>query len=126
MGRNSLRIMIFALAATALALSGTTAASAEQQSFIPQSEVTKRDARGRVQVMETRTSRGTCMAEITYTELPRIYVVVISRTRLQNLGYLQINNGTEGNLTNEVLMENFHKAISEHCLPLIVPEYVRS
>ncbi len=88
-----------------------------------QFEVTKKDSRGRVQVMEARTDRGGCIAEIVYEGLPQIYVVVISRTRLQNLGHLLIRDGTEDNLTNEVLMENFHKAINEHCLPLIVPGY---
>ena len=90
-----------------------------------QFEVTKKDSRGRVQVMEARTDRGGCIAEIVYEGLPQIYVVVISRTRLQNLGHLLIRDGTEDNLTNEVLMENFHKAIGEHCLPLIVPGYDR-
>lgn len=124
--KNAL-LKIIVLSTALFVSSGLTAAcSAEQGHPFIQSEVTKRDARGRVQVMETRTGKGTCIAEITYDGRPRIYVVVISRTMIRNLGHLLIRDGTEDNLVDEVLMSNFNKAIKEHCLHLIVPGYVQS
>jgi len=99
--------------------------SAESEwSSILQSNVTKRDSRGRVEVMEVHAISGTCIAQITYDETPRVYIVVASRTRLQNLGYLQINDGTENGLSDTVLMRVFNKAIREFCLPLIDQGYV--
>lgn len=90
-----------------------------------QTEVTQRDLRGRVKVLETRAGGGVCIAEVTYEEATRIHVVVVSRALLKNLGYLQINDGTESGLSNKVLMENFNKAI-RHCLPFIIPGYVET
>jgi hypothetical protein len=99
--------------------------SAESEwSSILQSNVTKRDSQGRVEVMEVHAISGTCIAQITYDETPRVYIVVASRTRLQNLGYLQINDGTENGLSDTVLMRIFNKAIREFCLPLIDQGYV--
>lgn len=89
-----------------------------------QNEVTKRDSRGRVEVMETRASDGTCIAQVIYERgVPAIHVLVISRTRLQNLGSLYITGGTEDEISDATLMEKFYKAIGEHCLPLIIKGY---
>ena len=116
-----------ALLAAVLLISADTVKvfSAESEwSSILQSNVTKRDSRGRVEVMEVHAISGTCIAQITYDETPRVYIVVASRTRLQNLGYLQINDGTENGLSDTVLMRVFNKAIREFCLPLIDQGYV--
>jgi hypothetical protein len=98
--------------------------SAEPLTSPVQSEVTKRDSRGRVEAMETRASDGTCMAQVVYDHgVPNIHVLVISRTRLENLGALQIVSETEAGISDTVLMEKFDKAIGEHCLPLIIDGY---
>lgn len=103
-----------------LLMMAATASAAEL--FVPvQSEVTKRDVQGRVEVMETRAGDGTCMAQVLYKEsVPQIHVLVISRKRIQNLGYLQINDATEEGVSDEVLMRNFEKAIREQCLKYII------
>lgn len=99
-----------------------TIIGAEPKSLI-RSEVVKRDSRGRVEVMEVRAENGMCMAQITYDKVPRIHVLVASSGRLRNLGYLQINDGTEDGLSDETVMKNFNNAINTHCLPLIIPGY---
>ena len=89
-----------------------------------QSEVTKRDSRGRVEVMETRASDGTCIAQVIYEHgMPTIHVLVISRTRLRNLGYRQVLDGTEEGTSDAVLMRNIDEVIREQCLPLIIKGY---
>ena len=85
------------------------------------SEVLARDARGRVKVFQVFGERGSCMAEAVYDfDRPRIYVVVISpQEGIRNIGYLQINDGTEAGLGDAALLRNFHKVMRERCLPLI-------
>lgn len=98
--------------------------SAEQKKPFIQNEVTKRDSRGRVEIMETHTTSGTCMAQITYEEVPRIHLIVITPTKLENIGYAQINGGTKDTLSDAVLTGVFNDTINEFCLPLIIPGYV--
>ena len=84
-----------------------------------QKEVTMR---GRVQVMEIRAGEGTCVAEITHNKEgdARIYVAVISYTRLENLDYEPVD---DDDLNDTALMEEFNRAM-KRCLPLIVKGYV--
>ena len=90
-----------------------------------QGEVVKRDASWRVKVMQMRTKNGTCMAEVSYYGgVPRIYVAVtLLAGERMDLGYLQINNGTEESLSDKALMQDFERAISERCLRFIIPGY---
>lgn len=109
---------------TLLFMVGMPVFSAEPGLSFVKREVIKRDSRGRVEMMEIRADLGRCVAQITYDEGPRIHVLVISRTRLQNLGFLQINDGTESGLSDATLMAKFNYAIREYCLPLIIKGYV--
>ena len=124
MNKRTIRVKTALAAVLFASLCIPSVAGAEHDSSLIRSEVIKRDSRGRVEMMKTRAGNGACVAEIVYDKVPRIYVVVASRVRLQNIGYLQINDGTEENLSDETLMKNFRKAIGEHCLPLIVPGFV--
>ncbi len=88
-------------------------------------EVVKRDARGRVQVMEARAAGGTCMAEITYQyKRPQIHIIALSHTGVQNIGALVLQDESEDSLSDSVLMEDFNLAM-EFCLPIIIKGYTR-
>ncbi|MFA5998179.1 MAG: hypothetical protein WC814_02225 [Candidatus Paceibacterota bacterium] len=113
-----------ALLTLVLCIAASTPVFSTEELSLIRSEVTKRDSRGRVEVMEVHTASGKCVAQIAYEGIPRVYILVLSRTRLQNLGYLQINDGTEDGLSDTILVRIFNKAIREYCLPLIVQGYV--
>lgn len=108
------------LIVTALTIGTGNSYGGEWSNSLIQSEVTGWDSRGRVQEMEVRTGAGICMAAVTYNHgVPHIDVLIMSRTQLRNLGYRQINDGTEEGISNLVLMRNINEVILEHCLPLI-------
>ena len=122
---NNLKLTVMASLFLVLA-SAPNAQSADMAWPFIKREVVKRDVKGHIQVMQARTKHGVCIAEIVHARLapPRIYVLLISRTRLQNLGFLLINDGTRnGRASDSALTERFGKAISQ-CLPFIVPGYV--
>jgi hypothetical protein len=88
-----------------------------------QTVVTKTDPLGRAQSVEVKTSGGTCMAEVTYDEdsIPRVHVLALSSEGVRHLGYLQVNDGTYESMSKEYLMWCFEKALSDYCIPLIIP-----
>lgn len=121
-GRIGLKIVL--LAAMLFVLGAAASCMTAEKKPLLQKEVLKRDSRWRVQVMGVNTSNSACLAEITYDGAPRIHIVVITPTRLENIGYAQVIGGTEENLSDAKLMDLFNEAISKNCLPLIVPGYI--
>lgn len=121
----SLRLRIIMLLVVLFLLMMAVVACSSVPKYSPiQSEVTKRDSRGRVQVLETRASDGVCMAEVVYEHgMPTIHVLVISRIRLQNLGYRLVLDGTEEGISDAVLMRNIDEVVREQCLPFIIRGY---
>ena len=102
------------------------AAGLQKQVIKLETEVTKRDLRGRAKVVQTTVGGGICVAEAVYnaSRYPRIYLVVIStKTGVRNLGYLQFNT-SEQTLKDSTLMKSFENIIRERCLPLIIPNFV--
>lgn len=112
-------LLVFVLLST-----GMPVFSAELGLSFVKVEVTKRDARGRVEMMELRTDSGKCIAQITYDQGPQINLMVILRAELQSSGTLKIIDGTEEGLSNETLMEKLDETFRDRCLPTILQDYI--
>jgi len=128
MSVNNLRtitlLMVLVFASVGIVSTQTTEPTTKEYPFV-QTEVVKRDARDRVEIMEARTTEGRCIAQITYDRGPRIYIVVMSWEMLENIGHVRIDM-PEATLNNAFLMRIFRDAIKEHCLPHIVPGYAKA
>lgn len=127
MGTMNARFKLTLFLLTALVLLDVAVIhAADYEPRLIQIEVTKQDSLGRVQVMEVRSGAGTCIAEATYDGGPRVYVVAITQDGIRNLGFAAISGETAKDLNNEILMGIFETTIREHCLPLIVPGYIKT
>ncbi|GEM_PF-6485246 len=125
MNKFGFRVAVLAVVAPLVSTAVMPTYAAGPRSLI-ESKIIKRDAKGRVKLMETRARDGVCKARVAYDKKGSawVYLAVFYRASQfwQNLDYRQINVGTDG-LDNKAVIRDLNILMSERCLPLVVKGY---